>query len=168
MKYSNWKPPPNDIVKFNVDGSYIQYSNSFGTGVVLRNHTCTCHGIKGSYGDGALNPEAVECMAVIEALSWAKDLKFSRIQIEADAKLVIDTINGNILLIQWENRNIIKEIKYLISSFSLCEFVHVSRDNNQVADAVAKHVSQSALSILTDGNFNAGFYDLLAKDHNPC
>lgn len=135
MNISNWKPPINGVVKFNVDGSYNEDTNLFGTGIVLRNHTGARFGIKGSNGDGALNPEEVECIAVREALSWAKDMKLSRIQIEADVKLVVDTINGNILLIQWENKNVIKEIKHLISSFLFCEFIHVSRNDNQVADS---------------------------------
>ncbi|XP_026460673.1 uncharacterized protein LOC113361748 [Papaver somniferum] len=101
IKISNWKPPINDVVKFNVDGSYIQDSNSFGTGIVLRNHTGACLGIKGSYGDGVLTPEEVECMACSQRSTlFGQRLEVLKNPVEADAKLVIDTINGNILLIQ--------------------------------------------------------------------
>ncbi|XP_026413417.1 uncharacterized protein LOC113309224 [Papaver somniferum] len=82
----------------------------------------SCKGIKGSYENGVLSAEAGECMAVREALSWAKEKRLNHIHIEADAKLVIQSITGRNLLIQWENRNIIKEIKNLMSCFSSCIF----------------------------------------------
>ncbi|XP_026450452.1 uncharacterized protein LOC113350518 [Papaver somniferum] len=163
---SRWKPPAVGVMKYNIDGSFDHDSNKFGTGIVLRDHTGTCLGIKGSSGNGALNPEAVECMEVREALSWAKERNHPSIQIEADAKLVIDSINGNVLLIQWENKNLIKEIKHLISSFYICEFVYVSRDNNQVVDAVAKNVRHTTKTLEIFGEFDPAICVLLEKDHN--
>ncbi|XP_026408995.1 uncharacterized protein LOC113304149 [Papaver somniferum] len=168
MNTSNWIPPINGVVKINVDGSYNEDTNHFGNDIVLRDYIGTCLGIKGRSGDEALNPEAVECMTVIEALSWAKDLKYTRIEIEANGKLVIESINGKILPIQCENKNLIKEIKHLISSFLFCEFIHVSHDDNQVEDVVAKHVRKKEILILSVENFNPGICGLLPKDHNPC
>lgn len=52
---SNWKPPIDGVVKFNVDGPYMHDSNLFGTGIVLGDHTGSCIGIKGSNGDGEFN-----------------------------------------------------------------------------------------------------------------
>ncbi|XP_026396130.1 uncharacterized protein LOC113290763 [Papaver somniferum] len=51
--------------------------------------TGSCEGIKESFSNGVLSPEAGECMAIREALTWANDKKILRIHIEADAQLVI-------------------------------------------------------------------------------
>ncbi|XP_026459360.1 uncharacterized protein LOC113360022 [Papaver somniferum] len=65
---SRWKPPLESILKYNTDGSFDSDSNQFGTGVVLCNSTGHCIGTKGTYVNGALSPEVVECMAIREAL----------------------------------------------------------------------------------------------------
>ncbi|XP_026410865.1 uncharacterized protein LOC113306103 [Papaver somniferum] len=88
-RVSHWQPPIHDTLKFNVDASFNHDTNQLGTVIVLRSHTGTCEGIKGRYADGILSPEMGECMAIREALAWAKEKKFTKIHIEADAKLVI-------------------------------------------------------------------------------
>ncbi|XP_026396377.1 uncharacterized protein LOC113291010 [Papaver somniferum] len=67
---SRWKPPLESILKYNTYGSFDSDSNQFGTGIVLRNSTSSCIGTKGTYGNGALSPEDVECMDIREALLW--------------------------------------------------------------------------------------------------
>ncbi|XP_026439157.1 uncharacterized protein LOC113337785 [Papaver somniferum] len=163
---SNWKPPENDVLKFNVDASFDAISNTLGTGVVLRSHTGDCEGVKGFYSNGVLSPEAGECTAILEALQWAKEKKLTRIQIEADAKLVVQSITDNVLLIQLENRNILKQIKNLSSSFIHCSFSFVSRNDNRVADLVAKTVRESATSLFLLSNFSGEICNLLARDIN--
>ncbi|XP_026399819.1 uncharacterized protein LOC113295708 [Papaver somniferum] len=97
---SNWKTPPVGMVKLNVDGSFDYETNKYGIDIVIRDHLGTCLGTKGSNGDGSLNPEAVECMAVRDALFWALRKNYSSIQIEVDARLVIESINGTSSLVQ--------------------------------------------------------------------
>ncbi|XP_026400611.1 uncharacterized protein LOC113296521 [Papaver somniferum] len=144
--FSKWKTPPVGTVKFNIDGSFDYETNRYGIGVVIRDHSGTCLGTKGSHGDGALNPEAVECMAIREYLFWELRKNFSKIQIEADAKLVIESINGSSSLIYWEKKNLIKEIQYLSSKFSFCVFISVPRSDNQVADKIAKTARTSSVN----------------------
>ncbi|XP_026438542.1 uncharacterized protein LOC113337068 [Papaver somniferum] len=88
-RISQWKPPLQHFMKFNVDASFDYNTNTIGTGVVLRSHSSNCEGIKGTYADGPLNPEMGECMAIREDLTWAKEEHFTKIHIKADAKLVI-------------------------------------------------------------------------------
>ncbi|XP_026458764.1 uncharacterized protein LOC113359324 [Papaver somniferum] len=137
-KISRWKPPLEGVIKINIDASYDHNTNEFGTGLVMRNHAGNCLGIKGTYGNGALGAESGECMAVRESLLWYRSLQLTNIQIEADANLVIQSINSQSLLIQWENKNFIKEIKHLISSFTSCTFAYISRDDNKVTNAIAR------------------------------
>ncbi|XP_026431646.1 uncharacterized protein LOC113328867 [Papaver somniferum] len=163
---SHWKLPMHDILKLNVDASYDYDTNQSGIGIVIRSHTGKCEGIKGSYADGILSPEMSECMAVREALICAKDKQFQRIHIEADAKLVIQSITGDILLIQWENKTLLKEIIHLSSSFLHCSFSYIGRDNNRVADAVAKTVRGTTTNLDLINNFPEELCNRLASDNN--
>ncbi|XP_026410972.1 uncharacterized protein LOC113306228 [Papaver somniferum] len=144
-RISHWKHPMHDILKLNVDASFDYDTNQSGTGIVLRSHIGTCEGIKGNYADGILSPEMSECMAIREALVWAKEKHLKRIHIEVDAKLIIQSITGNVLRIQWENRNLLKKIIHLSSSFLQCSFSFIGSDDNQIADAVAKTVRKTVL-----------------------
>ncbi|XP_026410178.1 uncharacterized protein LOC113305335 [Papaver somniferum] len=126
--------------------------------------TGACIGIKGSFTHGTLNPEEGECMAIRETLAWAKKKSYFKIQIEAYGKLVIQSLTGTTSLIQWENRNILKEIKHLSLCFSFCSFSFISRDHNQVADELAKSVRTSELDVELYDSFNANICSLLVKD----
>ncbi|XP_026396064.1 uncharacterized protein LOC113290697 [Papaver somniferum] len=93
-----WLPHEEGVLKFNVDTSFDHNTNQLGTVVALRDHTGQC--IRGKYTDGVLSAEMGECMAIREALSWAKRMQCLSIHVEADAELVIQSINGISLLIQ--------------------------------------------------------------------
>ncbi|XP_026428820.1 uncharacterized protein LOC113324744 [Papaver somniferum] len=161
---SHWIPHSPGILNINVDASFDNIIRKTCTGLIIRDETGACRGIKGSFVHGALNTEEAECMEIREALAWAKEKSYNKIQIEADAKLAIQSITGTTSLIQWENRNILKEIKHLSSCFSLCNFSFIGRDDNQVAYAVAKSVRTSELDIELYDNFSANICSLLAKD----
>ncbi|XP_026417302.1 uncharacterized protein LOC113312782 [Papaver somniferum] len=164
--HSQLNPPMQDILKFNVDASFDEETNTLGTGVVLHTHAGTCEGIRGFYSDGALSLEAGECMAIREALLCAREKQFTSIHIEADAKLVVQSITDNVLLTRWENTSILKQIKSLSASFNHCSFSFVSRDDNRVADEVARSVRESSTHINLLNNFSEDICSLLARDIN--
>lgn len=105
-------------------------------------------------------------MAIREALIWARRKSLTRIHIEADSKVVIQSITDISSLIQWENMNILKKFKYLSSYFSLCCFLFINRDDNQVADKVAKSVKTSESGIEFYDNFSADIRNFLANDYS--
>ncbi|XP_026419793.1 uncharacterized protein LOC113315751 [Papaver somniferum] len=124
------------IIKFNIDASFCLVTNLSSTGLVYRDNEGHCGGIKGTFTTDCLSSEDAKCKEVREALLWAKALQLKRIQIEGDAKLVIQSINENCSYTHWKNMNIIKKIKHLRDGFDLCIFSYVNRRDNQVADAV--------------------------------
>ncbi|XP_026396914.1 uncharacterized protein LOC113291615 [Papaver somniferum] len=156
------QPPTPSIININVDAYFDNTTKKMGTGLIIRDETGACGGIKGRFANGTLNPEERECMAIREA----KEKSFTIIHIKADAKLVIQSITGTISLIQWENRNLLKEIKHLSSFFSLCNFTFVSRNDNQVTDEVTKSVRTSERDVELYDNYSANGCSLLAKDFN--
>ncbi|XP_026450548.1 uncharacterized protein LOC113350629 [Papaver somniferum] len=166
---SRWIPPAQDSFKFNIDASYDYDTSQVATGIIIRDHTSTCVGIKGSYSDGILSPEVEECMAVFESLQWENELHFNKVHIESDAKIVIQSIVEDNLLIQWENRNILKAIKHLSLSFNSCHFSFTKRNNNQVADSIAKSVRETVMHVYHTSNFPEHLCRFMAKDlHNFC
>ncbi|XP_026410344.1 uncharacterized protein LOC113305537 [Papaver somniferum] len=72
-RFSHWKPPLQDIVKINVDASFEYLTKQLGTGLIVRDHTWACGGIRGNYTNEVLNAETGKYMAVREALEWAKE-----------------------------------------------------------------------------------------------
>ncbi|XP_026383785.1 uncharacterized protein LOC113279300 [Papaver somniferum] len=163
---SNWCSPVQGIAKFNVDTSFDHNTNQNGTGVVLRDYTGNCDGIRGSFNYGVLNPEQGECLAAREALSWAKEMKLDDIQIEADAQVVIKAITEDPWLVHWENKNLITEIKHPSSFFNSCNFTFVGREDNQVDKSIAKNVRALVVDTHKFDNFGKDICDLLAQDQN--
>ncbi|XP_026400426.1 uncharacterized protein LOC113296312 [Papaver somniferum] len=94
LAVSRWKPPRQDTLKFNTDASFSHDTNQLGTGMVLRNFPGICQGIQGHYSDGVLSPDSGECMAIREALIWAKDLKDDNQVADAVAKSVRETTSN--------------------------------------------------------------------------
>lgn len=66
---SRWVALSEGVFKLNIDANFDSDTNQYDAGIVLRDYTGTCLGIKGIYGNGALSAENGECMAVQEALS---------------------------------------------------------------------------------------------------
>lgn len=84
-------------------------------------------------------------MAIMEALSWIKALNIHEVHIFADAEVMVQYVTTDISQVRWENNQIIKDIKTLISSFKFCRISHVRRDFNNIADNVAKQVRRKKL-----------------------
>lgn len=88
-----WHPPPSSFVKANIDVALFADSKEMGFVIVLHNEWgrhlfSRTHVMPGTY-----LPEEGEAIGLHEALSWIKDLGISRVIIEMDAKIVVDTVN---------------------------------------------------------------------------
>lgn len=163
---SNWLPPAQGIAKFNVDTSFNCDTNQNGIGVVLRDHAGNCDGIKENFKHGVLNPEQGECLAVRDALLWAKEMNLDDMQVESDAQVVIKTVTEDPWIAHWKNINLVREIKHLSFLFNSCNYTFVPRDDNQVANSMAKRIRVSATHLIKFDNFGNELCDLLAQDQN--
>lgn len=65
----------------------------------------------------------------------AKARNLKKIKIEGDSKIVIQAILGK-CSIHWRIRAIIKDIKWLVSSFESISWNYIYREANFVADAI--------------------------------
>ena len=72
-----------------------------------------------------------------DALLFARDKGFSKIEVKGDSKLVIGTILGKVKT-PWRLLSIVSDIRGLSSYFDVIQFKHIYREPNFVADAIAK------------------------------
>ncbi|XP_026443767.1 uncharacterized protein LOC113343883 [Papaver somniferum] len=63
-----WIPPNSDVLKLNIDASFDHTSTCVGVGLIIRNSTGTCEGIRGRFFNGGVDPEHAECLAFQEAI----------------------------------------------------------------------------------------------------
>lgn len=81
-----------------------------------------------------------ECRAVWEALKWAWDKSWRKIVINSDSKKSIEWINGDYPL-QGRLRHLIRDCKRLIAKDWEVRICHVYREQNEVADCLAREAT---------------------------
>ncbi|XVF65582.1 hypothetical protein PTKIN_Ptkin09bG0260100 [Pterospermum kingtungense] len=136
MRYK-WKPPGEDFVKINFDGSYDRGSFSGGIGIVARNANGDVLDAKAARILEVDDPFLVEAQAAVAALEFAADCGFRRIILEGDALCIIKRLQGCN-----EDRSLIgnqiEEGRSRISNFHHCKLLHCSRECNGAAHGLAK------------------------------
>ncbi|XP_026419782.1 uncharacterized protein LOC113315739 [Papaver somniferum] len=136
-----WSPPPMGVLKINVDAAFVYDTSEFDIGLIIRDSTGICRGIRGKYFNGGIDPENVECLHIKEALMWARDCQFHQVILEGISLNVINSINQKNSSVQWNNLGIIEDIRQIVSTiscFSGITLSHVKRTANNVAHVIAK------------------------------
>ncbi|KAL6208458.1 hypothetical protein ACLB2K_019407 [Fragaria x ananassa] len=88
---NDWCPPPNHVVKVNVDGSWDEQTKISGIGNVIRNHMGECLAGASLYGKYNSAIE-VEADAVVWGLQLAERLRIRSIVVEGDCYEVFSAI----------------------------------------------------------------------------
>ncbi|KAL0360571.1 UNVERIFIED_CONTAM: hypothetical protein Sradi_3741600 [Sesamum radiatum] len=139
---THWSPPSLGEVKLNFDGAVFPSLDVVGLGVVARDSTGECVWWKTVCKQGLVEPEMVEAFAAREAILLALRLGWPRVILEGDCanlhlKLVSRLPDCSAL------GPIIRDIKYLVSSFVACSFSLIRRSGNKVAHCLARRASIS-------------------------
>jgi ribonuclease HI len=93
-----WQPPDEEYIKCNIDAALLSDQGCFGVGMCLRNSR--------GYFIKALTkwyesvpprspPLGAEALGLRDAISWLGQLGLSKVHIELDCKLVVDSIIDN-------------------------------------------------------------------------
>lgn len=133
---NTWAKPPAGWVKINNHATIFEETRSVGLGCVargdtcefLRAHTCNCRGL--------FTPREAEALSMKEAICWVLGKGFKRCIIEADAKLVIDAIQGSGGRISFHM--IITDCVHFLKHFNDVIVCHVRRYAYGVAHLLAK------------------------------
>ena len=130
-----WIPPPNGMMKVNVDAALSKNMNVAAMAVVARDEKGKFQGGSVIVLDGVSSPETAEAMACREGCALASDLGLQKIRIATDCANVVTAIHGPGM---GPCGHIVREIKAGMASFLTGEVVHESRKANGDAHTLAK------------------------------
>ncbi|XP_042973059.1 uncharacterized protein LOC122304861 [Carya illinoinensis] len=133
----HWKPPEGDTVKVNWDAALKSDDRKCGMGVVIRDRCgdvlaslCSCRW-------NVSNPVVAEVHALWRAMKLCEELKFSKVQLEGDAKSVINAVNNAEECWEWHGQ-LIEDVKSVLKNRKQWSVLHVNRVCNSVAHDLAK------------------------------
>ena len=129
-----WIPPENDSSKLNFDGSVLPNKDA-ASSFILRNKDGNVT-LAFAKKIGRASVLRAEAFALRAGLHAALIHGHRNINVEGDSKILIDCIN-NKGSIPWKISSIVRDIKILASSFNQISFIHIWREANFGADAVA-------------------------------
>ncbi|KAK9995301.1 hypothetical protein SO802_019987 [Lithocarpus litseifolius] len=137
-----WRPPAPNIYKVNFDAVVFRSSNLAGLGVIVRDSCSAPIGALSMPASLVQSVAELEASACQRAVQFALEIGLSRVVVEGDSAIVIDTLlNGTGKLASYGN--ILDDIHVQAFAFQCVDFIHVSRVCNSVADALAKKASAS-------------------------
>ncbi|XP_057802917.1 uncharacterized protein LOC131018209 [Salvia miltiorrhiza] len=134
---SGWHSLPAGHIKCNVDAAFFDEENKTGLGLVIRDYEGAFVVGKSVQLMGRRSVEEGELLGIKEALSWIKELGYSKGVVETDCKRAADFISSR-------ERNL-SEVG-IIADYCRSELLslpdvaiaHVKRDQNAVAHGLAK------------------------------
>ena len=125
---ARWIPPPEEMVKINVDGAFAKNLIRGAAAAVCRDARGEFLGAAATVFEGIADPEILESLACSEALSLAADLQVRKPVVASDCANVISHINEG--LVGGPNGMIIKEIILKKTCYSRVSFTHERREAN--------------------------------------
>jgi len=137
-----WCPPPSPVIKINFDGSAIGSHPCGAVGIVFRDSNTTFLGALASNIGHASATEA-EFSACMLAIEKAREMQMTQICLESDSLIVVNAFNLN-SMVPWKMRTRWLNCRKFCNSV-VCSCVHVFREGNQVANALAKNAHGLAL-----------------------
>ena len=141
-----WIAPPTGFVKNNFDGSVNTERRRGGIGIVARDSNGRLLGYHNEVLEGIRDPQAAEFIAATRAMEWSLEQGSMSVHVEGDALNVINSINkGNVDFSAMGN--LIQEARVIKSLFQVCKLMHIRRDGNKAAHALAKESAFNCQSL---------------------
>ncbi|XP_057779546.1 uncharacterized protein LOC130998129 [Salvia miltiorrhiza] len=132
-----WHPLPPGSIKCNVDAAFFEAERMMGIGMVIRDHNGAFAVGRSIKLPGCRSVEEAELVGIKEALSWIKELGFTKGVIESDCKRAVDMV-----------KSVERNISELGVMASLCRgelvlfpdlrLIFVKRELNAIAHCLAK------------------------------
>ena len=91
-----WIPPPQGVLKVNVDAALSKNSDTAAVAAVARDETGMFLGASALVVEGITSPEVAEAMACREGLALASDLDLQKIRIVTECVNVVKSIHGKV------------------------------------------------------------------------
>ena len=158
-----WSPPDESVYKINFNGAVFEEQGSAGLGVVVRDLTGL---VISALSEKIRFPGLavmVEALAARRAVLFAKEISVFGVVVEGDSLQVIKAVNSS-KRSKTTYGHIIDETRLLSSSLSCCNFVHVQREGNKLAHALARQAAVSADTDVWMEDLPHDLYDVLLFD----
>jgi hypothetical protein len=136
-----WLASPEVMMKINVDASVSKNLKVASVVVVARDTAGSFLGASAMVLEGILDPETLVVLACREGLALASDLGLQRFRMVSDCINAVRSIQEGSL---GSCGNVIKEIRFTLSTFVEAKLVHEGRDANVDADRLAKSSTYSS------------------------
>lgn len=157
-----WEPPPANWIKINVDGSCCRTTGAAACGGLLRDHRGRWLG-GFLYNIGRCTAEEAETWAVLQGLRAANRFGYQNILIESDSKRTVRSLQDASKR-HGPCRNIITACFGLVRQFTNVHFGHVFREQNRVADILAKQALSQPIGLTTLAEAPGGLQDWIWED----
>ena len=127
---------PTDWMKLNTDGDSLGNPGVAGAGGIIRN--CSGGWVKGfSRSVGFATSITVEFWALRDGLILATQLGIQDIEVELDAKIVVDLVQSN-TVVDNSSLPLLNDCRSILSSFHQVRVGHTFREANRCVDALAR------------------------------
>lgn len=135
----SWTPPPINVIRLNVDGAVLANPGRGGVGGVFRDSN-------GSWVLGFMKacahttPLQAELLAILHGLRLANERNYTPLEVHTDSATSVSIISNSHACFT----NLISECRYLLKKLRPTTLKHVFREENGVADAIAKEAARVA------------------------
>ena len=137
-----WRPPIALCVKVNFDGAMFSQDGLAGIRVIIWNDQGLAMVALSHQIPSPTSMEMVEVIAARRALMFAKELEFDKVEVEGNSESVVNAILGDYMDNSYMG-HVLKDGKFMFSSFS-CIFVqHIHREGNLVAHKLARRAARN-------------------------
>lgn len=128
-----WLPPHSGYLKLNIDGATS--SSNIGFGGIFRNSMGAW--VMGFAGNlySHLSPENAELYALLQALKYAIQYGYNRLEIHTDCKAILSLLSSSNQMYS----HLINDCRYLLQQLLDYQLSYTYREQNVVADCLAKH-----------------------------
>ncbi|OVA12759.1 Ribonuclease H domain [Macleaya cordata] len=134
---STTSPPTTGWIKINTDGAWNPISKEGGSGVVVRDSTRNFIFAAAIY-DMFSSAEEAEIRAIWIAVKKAKEQNYRNVEIEGDAKAVLEQLRKGDFNGTWSTDAFLKDIKLWTPYFENIVFTFIPRTCNIVANDLAQ------------------------------
>lgn len=134
---SSWVKLQTDTVKVTVDATIFKDREEFGLGLVARDSNGGLIQAKSVLHQSSVVPELAEVMAVKEALSWVKQMRWEKVVLESHSLVTVQAIRSRVSM-RSPFSLIVEECRRKIEKLNNFYLYFIRRSANMVANHLVR------------------------------
>lgn len=133
----SWVKPQTDEVKITVDATIFANRGASGMGLIARNHNGQLLLAKTKIEAEHMNPTFAEAIAIKEALSWAKEMKWHTVTVESDCQVVVQLIRSSVPM-RSRLGKVVEDCRDLLRIYNNFQLYFIKQSANMSAHELAQ------------------------------